>query len=157
MVSGRAVVKARTALVLTVVAQMFWLTSAPAQSSNVLGHWRVEITFGNDEKRTVKFEAGTSGKGSFSLLGPKQNLAEQTENAGGEWIQSDERLVTFSGPVQFPLGNVGLMRGTLILKGRLGNEGSLTGEATFFPADQDPKDPAAQPSKSGSFQAVRSD
>ena len=60
-----------------------------------------------------------------------------------------------SGPVQFPLGNVGLDRGTLVLKGKLGTDGSITGEARFFPIDQNPSDPTAKPSKSGTFKATR--
>ena len=72
-----------------------------------------------------------------------------------KWIQGDEGSVTFSGPVEFPLGNVGRDAGTLVLKGKFGTEGSITGGATFFRLDQDPKDPKARPSKSGSFKAIR--
>ena len=61
----------------------------------------------------------------------------------------------FSGMVEFPLGNVGRDAGTLVLKGKFGTEGSITGEAMFFPLDQDPKDPKARPSKGGSFKAIR--
>ncbi len=61
----------------------------------------------------------------------------------------------FSGPVEFPLGNVGRDAGTLVLKGKFGTDGAITGEAIFFPVDQDPKDPKARPSKSGSFKAIR--
>jgi hypothetical protein len=61
----------------------------------------------------------------------------------------------FSGTVEFPLGNVGRDAGTLVLKGKFGTEGTVTGAAIFFPLDQDPKDPKARPSKSGSFKAIR--
>ncbi len=82
-------------------------------------------------------------------------MVEPAEPSAAEWTQSDDHSVMLSGSVQFPLGNVGIDRGTLVLKGKFGTEGSITGEAIFFPLDQDPKDPKAKPSKSGSFKANR--
>ncbi len=61
----------------------------------------------------------------------------------------------FSGPVQFPLGNVGIDRGILVLKGKLGTAGEITGEAKFFPLGQAPAEPKSTPSKRGTFKAIR--
>jgi hypothetical protein len=61
-----------------------------------------------------------------------------------------------SGPVEFPLGNIGRDPGTLVFKGKFGIDGAIKGTAEFFRLDQDPNDPKAKPSKSGSFKAVRS-
>jgi len=126
-----------------------------AQSANVIGSWKVEITFGNGEGRSFRFEARESGKGSFLLLDPRSKVWGPAGPSEAKWTQGDEGSVMFSGPVEFLIGNVGRDAGTLVLKGKFGTEGTITGAATFFPLDQDPKDPKAKPSKSGSFKAIR--
>jgi hypothetical protein len=63
--------------------------------------------------------------------------------------------VKFSGIVEFSLGNVGRDSGTLVFKGKFETEGLITGEVAFFPLDQDPNNPKARPSKSGTFKAIR--
>jgi len=146
---------AKSALILIVLAQMLGVGSFQAQSPNVVGSWKVEINFGNSESRSFRFEAEKSGKGSFLLLDPRSKTWGPAGPSEAKWTQSHEGSVTFSGPVEFPLGNVGRDAGTLVLKGSLGTEGSITGEAKFFPLGQDPKDPKAIPSKSGRFNATR--
>ncbi len=143
----------RTALVLTIFTQLLGAGFSQAQPSNIIGSWRVEITFSNGQSRSLRFEGGASGKGSFLPLVPKQ--VGPTELSAAEWTQKDKDSVTFSGPVQFPLGNVGLQRGTLVLKGNFGTDGSITGDAEFFRVDEHPADAKAKPSKSGTFKAIR--
>jgi len=142
-------------LILIVFAQIIGVGSFQAQSPNFIGSWKVEITFGNGESRSFRFEAGESGKGSFLLLDPRLKTWGPAKPSEATWAQSQEGSVTLSGPVEFPLGNVGRDAGTLVLTGKRGTEGSITGEAKFFPQDQNPKDPKANPSKSGTFKATR--
>ena len=146
---------AKPALILIVFAQIFGAGSSPAQSPNIIGSWKVEITFGNGESRSFRFEAGESGKGSFLLIDPRLKFWGPARPSEAKWTLSHEGSVTFSGPVEFPLGNVGRDAGALVLTGKLGTEGSITGEAKFFRVDQDPKDLKASPSKSGRFKATR--
>ena len=146
---------AKLALILIVFAQIFGAGLSQAQSPNVIGSWKVEITFGNGESRSFRFEARESGKGFFLLLDPRLKFWGPAKPSEAKWTQSHDGSVTFSGPVEFPLGNVGRDAGTLVLKGKLGTEGSITGAAIFFRVDQDPKDPKASPSKSGRFKATR--
>lgn len=145
----------KPALILILFVQVLAIGLAQAQSSNVIGSWKVEITFGNSESRAFRFDARDSGKGSFLLLDPRSKFSGPPGLSEAKWTQGDQGSVMFSGPVQFPLGNVGIDRGTLVLKGKFGTDGAIAGEAKFFPLDQDPKDPKATPSKSGSFKAVR--
>ena len=149
------IVTAKPTLILVAFAQMFCISSFQAQSPKVIGSWKVEITFGNSESRSFRFEAGESGKASFLLLDPRSKYWGPARPSEAKWTQGPEGSVTFSGPVEFPLGNVGRDAGTLVLTGKLGTDGSITGEAKFFPLDQDPKDPKASPSKSGRFKATR--
>ena len=145
----------KPALILIVFAQILGVGLTQAQSSNVIGSWKVEITFGNGEARSFRFEAGESGKGSFLLVDPKSKVWGPARPSEAKWTQGDEGSVMFSGTVEFPLGNVGRDAGTLVLKGKFGTEGAITGTATFFRLDQDSKDSKARPSKSGSFKAIR--
>ena len=62
---------AKPVLILIVFAQIFGVGSFQAESPNVMGSWKVEITFGNGESRSFRFEAGESGKGSFLLVDPR--------------------------------------------------------------------------------------
>ena len=145
----------KLALILIVFAQIFGLGLSRAQSSNVIGDWRIEITFGNGDGRSLRFEARESGKSSFLLLDPRSKVWGPAKPSEAMWTQGEDGSVTLSGTVEFPLGNVGRDPGTLMLKGKFGPEGTITGAAIFFRLDQDPKDPKARPSKSGSFKAIR--
>lgn len=138
-----------------VFAHVFGVGLSQAQSVNIIGSWGVEITFGNGDNRSFRCEARGSGKASFLLLDPKSKFWGAAGPSEAKWTQGDEGAVTFSGAVEFPLGNVGRDAGTLVLKGKFGTDGSMAGEAKFFPLDQDPKDPKARASKSGTFKAIR--
>jgi hypothetical protein len=145
----------KPALILIVVAQILGVGLSPAQSSNVIGSWNVEIAFENGGGRSLRFEGRESGKGSFLLLDPGLKVWGPAKPSEAKWTQGNDASVMFSGPVEFPVGNVGRDAGTLVLKGKFGPEGAITGSALFFRLDQDPKDPKARPSKSGSFKAIR--
>ena len=142
-------------LVLIVCAEILGAGLSLAQSSKVIGSWKVEITFANGDSRSLRFESRESGKGSFLLLDPKLKVWGPAKPSEAKWTQNAEGSIMISGAVEFPLGNVGRDAGTLVLKGKFGTEGTITGAALFFPLDQDPKDSKATPSKSGSFTAAR--
>jgi hypothetical protein len=139
----------KPALILIVFAQILGVGLSQALSSNVIGSWKVEITFGNGEARSFRFEAGESGKGSFLLVDPKSKVWGPARPSEAKWTQSDEGSVMFSGPVEFPLGNVGRDAGTLVFKGKFETESSIAGEVEFSPLVGD------RPSKSGTFKAIR--
>jgi len=146
---------AKPALILIVVAQIFGIGSFKAQTPNVIGIWKVEITFGNGESRSFRLEAGESGKGSFLLLDPTLKAWGPARPSEAKWTQSPGDSFMFSGKVEFPLGNVGRDQGTLVLKGKFENGSTMTGEAKFFRGDEDATDPKAPAAKSGSFKATR--
>lgn len=154
-VLGIDLLKSRLALVVLAVAPIFIVALAHAGSSTMIGTWKVEIAFANGESRSLQFDAQGDGKGSFLLLDPQSKALGTGKASDAKWTQVDGNSVAISGPVEFRLGNVGLLRGTLVLKGEGGSEGSITGEAKFFSIDQDPQDATAKPSKSGIFKAAR--
>ncbi|MBO0857723.1 MAG: hypothetical protein J2P21_04560 [Chloracidobacterium sp.] len=130
------------------------VNAAGPQSSDLVGRWKIDITFEHNSKRSLRFEAENSGKGSL-LLEPRSNWDEPGEPSQAKWTVGREKSVTISGPVAFPIGNVGREPGVLVFKGAFKSETTITGEIAFFSMDQDPMDPKSTPSKTGKFEATR--
>src|SRR6266702_3376037 len=141
--------KATRALIPMVVAQTCLAALSHAQSPNMIGTWKVDITFTNGESRSLRFDAQGAGKGSFLLLDPRLNFWGPGKPSEAKWTPGEGTSVTFSGAVEFMIGNVGRDAGTLVFKGKFETDGSIRGEVKFSPLVGD------QPSKHGTFKAVR--
>ena len=139
----------KLALILMVFAQICGAALSQAQSPNMIGSWKVNITFANGDSRSLRFDAQGAGKGTFRLLDPKLNVWGPARPSEAKWTQGDGNSVTFSGGVEFPIGNVGRDPGTLVFKGKFETESLITGEVEFSPLVGD------GPSKSGTFKAIR--
>jgi len=113
------------------------------------GTWKVDITFTNGESRSLRFDAQGAGKGSFLVLDPRLNVWGPAKPSEQKWSRGEGNSVTFSGAVEFMLGNVGRDAGTLVFKGKFETADLITGEVEFSPLVGD------QPSKHGTFKAVR--
>jgi len=114
----------------------------------MLGSWKVDITFPTGESRSLRFDAQGDGKGSFLLLDP-QSKGGAGKPLQATWTQGEGNSVTFSGSIEFPLGNVGRDPGTLTFKGKLETETTITGGVDFSPLLGE------QPTKHGTFKAFR--
>ena len=122
---------------------------AEAQSPTLIGRWNVEITFASEEHRTLRFEAQGAGKGIFELLDPRAKVWGAAKPSEAKWNRGKGNSVTFSGPVEFLIGNVGRDAGTLTFKGKFETSDLITGEVEFSPLVGE------RPSKHGTFKAVR--
>ena len=140
-------VTATRVLIVLLIAQTFAVSQA--QSPNVIGIWNVEITFGNDEHRSVRFDAQGDGKGTLMPADPKSKVWGGAKSSEAKWTRAEGNSVTFSGPVEFMLGNVGVDAGTLTCKGKFETADVITGEVEFSPLVGD------RPSKHGIFKASR--
>ena len=127
----------------------FSFVLAEAESPNVTGSWKIEITFANDQHRFLRFDAQSDGKGTLTVTDPQSKVWAGSKPSEAKWTRGDGNSVTFSGPVEFMLGNVGVDAGTLTCKGKFETADSITGEAEFSPLVGD------GPSKHGTFKAVR--
>jgi hypothetical protein len=127
----------------------FSFVLAEAESPNVTGSWKIEITFANDQYRFLRFDAQSDGKGTLTVTDPQSKVWAGSKPSEAKWTRGDGNSVTFSGPVEFMLGNVGVDAGTLTCKGKFETADSITGEAEFSPLVGD------GPSKHGTFKAVR--
>ena len=125
------------------------IAMSEGQIPNVIGTWKVEITFANNEHRSVRFDARADGKGSLAVADPKSKVWDGSKPSEAQWSRGEENSVTFSGAVEFLLGNVGRDAGMLTCKGKFETPDSITGEAEFSPLVGD------RPSKHGTFKAVR--
>ena len=122
---------------------------AEAESPNVTGSWKIEITFANDQHRFLRFDAQSDGKGTLTVTDPRSKVWTGVKPSEAKWTPVEGNSVTFSGPVEFLIGNVGRNAGTLTLNGKFETPDSITGEVDLSPLVGD------GPSKHGTFKAVR--
>ena len=115
----------------------------------MIGNWNVEITFANEEHRSLRLDAQGGGKGPLELLDPRAKVWGGATPSEAKWNLGETKSVTFSGPVEFMLGNVGRDPGTLVFKGKFETDGSIRGEVEFSPLTGE------RPSKHGTFKATR--
>ena len=115
----------------------------------MIGSWKVDITFMNGESRSLRFDAQGAGKGSFLLLDPRSKVWGSGKPSEAKWTKGEGNSVTFSGPVEFLIGNVGRDAGTLVFKGKFEADGSISGEVEFSSLI------GGQPAKHGTFKATR--
>jgi hypothetical protein len=136
-------------LTLCLIAQAYCVPLAQAQSPNVTGKWNVEVSFGAGRQHSVRFEAQGDGKGTFVLMDPIAKAWGASKPSEATWTRGEGNSLTFSGPMEFPIGNVGRDAGTLTCKGKFETSDLITGEVDFSPLVGD------RPSKLGTFKAVR--
>jgi hypothetical protein len=132
-----------------------YASCAQTQSFNLAGRWKVEFKFSGDEEHTLRFDAQSDGKGAFLLLDPISSLLPPAEPTKAQWEQAAPDQATFSGAIEFPIGNVGRDAGTLVFKGKFDSANSISGKVSFFRAGQDLKNSATIPAKTGDFSAKR--
>ena len=141
--------KAARAIILAMVVNTFSFVPAEAESPSMTGTWNVEITFANERHHSLRFEAQGDGKGSLQLTDPAAKVWTGAKPSEAKWSRGEGNSVTFSGPVEFLLGNVGRDAGTLMCKGKFEAADLISGEVEFSPSVGE------RPSKHGTFKAVR--
>jgi hypothetical protein len=137
-------------VLLMLIAQMCCSALAQAQTPNMTGTWNLEITFANAQHHSLRLEAQGDGKGSLQLTDPAAKVWSGAKPSEAKWSRGEGNSVTFSGPVEFLLGNVGREAGTLTCKGKFETADLISGEVEFSPSVGE------RPSKHGTFKAVRS-
>jgi hypothetical protein len=135
--------------ILMLIVQTCFVAMAQGQSPNMTGRWNVEIVFADGNKRSLRFDAQDGGKGTFLLLDPMLTRWGPAKPSEAKWTPGDQNSVTFSGTVEFPIGNVGRDPGTLMFKGKFATADAISGEVEFAPLVGE------RPSKHGTFKAVR--
>jgi hypothetical protein len=142
-------VKAAHAIILAIAVHTSSFVVAGVESPNMTGAWKVEITLANEQHHSLRFDAQGDGKGTLTVTDPQSKVWGDTKPSEAKWSRGDGNSVTFSGPVEFMLGNVGRDAGMLTCQGKFETPDSITGEVDFSPIVGD------GPSKHGTFKAVR--
>jgi hypothetical protein len=132
-----------------VVVNTFSFVLAEAESPNVTGSWKVEVTFASEQHRFLRFDAQSDGKGTLTVTDAQSKVWGDAKPSETKWTRDGGNSVTFSGPVEFLIGNVGRDAGTLTCKGKFETPNLITGEVDFSPLVGE------RPSKHGTFKAVR--
>jgi hypothetical protein len=132
-----------------VIAQLCCTALAQAQTPNMTGTWNVEITFANAELHSMRFNAQADGKGVLIATDAKSKVWGAAKPSEATWTRGEGNSVTFAGPVEFLLGNVGRDAGTLTCKGKFESADLISGEVEFSPLEGE------RPSKHGTFKAIR--
>ena len=135
--------------VATLITQSFFAAMAHAQSPTVIGRWNIEIAFGDGSKRSLRLDAQEAGKGTLLVVDPRLKVWGPGKPSEAKWTLNEKNSVTFSGPVEFMLGNVGRDAGTLMFKGKFETPDVITGEVEFAPLVGD------RPTRHGTFKATR--
>jgi len=147
--AGHSAFGIRWSALLMVIALMCCSALAQAEAPNMTGTWNVEVTFVNAQHHSVRFEAQDGGKGSLQLADPAAKVWSGAKSSEAKWSRGEGNSVTFSGPVEFLLGNVGRDAGILTCKGKFETADLISGEVDFSPSVGE------RPSKHGTFKAVR--
>ena len=142
--------KSTWAWILLLLVQTSSIALAQPQFSNLIGSWNIEITFGDGNKRFLRFDAQGDGKGTFLVVDPKLKVWGPGNPSEAKWNRGEENnSLTFAGNVEFMVGNVGRDVGTLICSGKFETPAVITGEVEFAPLVGD------RPTKHGVFKATR--
>jgi hypothetical protein len=150
-----SIMKIGLALILLFAAYNCSANVTRPQSSDLVGQWKIDVTFENESRRSFSFDADDSGKGSLTLEGRRDNWDEPAKPSQVKWEAGAEKRVMFLAPIEFPIGNVGREAGVLVFKGSFKSERLIIGDIALYPMDQDPMDPKSIPSKTGKFEAIR--
>ena len=136
-------------LTLWLLAQVCCVALARAQSPNINGLWNIEISFAAGGQHSLRFDAQPDGKGIFVLMDPIAKAWGETKPSDATWTRGEANSLTFSGSMEFPLGNVGRDAGTLTFTGRFETSDLIVGKVEFSPLV------GQKSSKPGTFKAVR--
>jgi hypothetical protein len=148
------------ALILILIVQTCCIAMAQAQSPNsprdesvrmadVIGRWNIEIAFADGNKRSLRLDAQEAGKGTLLVVDPRLKVWGPGKPSEAKWTQGEGNSVTFSGSVEFMLGNVGRDAGTMTFQGKFETPDVITGEVEFAPLVGD------RPTRHGTFKATR--
>jgi len=135
---------------MTLMAGLLWCGHlVHAEPPKMTGTWTIEISFAGGETRSLQFEAKDGGKGAFMAADATSRIWDSGKPSEVKWAQANDRSVSFSGPMEFLIGNVGRDAGILEFKGKFETDDLIRGDVGFSPIVGD------GPTRTGTFKAIR--
>lgn len=112
-----------------------------------------DVSFSLSERggQRLTFLVFADGRGTFRLVGKRLPPSVATPAV---WDRITPTLISFSGEVQFPIGNCCRETGTLSFKGEIGSNGVITGRSVFVTNTPDPTNPTGFVTRAGEFIAT---
>jgi hypothetical protein len=129
--------------------------SSPAQSSSIVGRWRVKFNLSGVGEKNLLFDSQANGSGSFLLLDTGPDGKSVADALTAAWSQTTNGRVNFSGEVELPIGTCCREIGTLILKGKSSSNNTISGKAIFVTSTEDQENFNGFSSMLGTFTATR--
>lgn len=120
------------------------------QTGNVAGRWRVKFTLSGVGENNLIFESRAGGSGSF-ILGNDDKSAPLPAT----WSLTTNDRINFSGEVELQLSACCRDTGTLIFKGKLKPDNSISGKAIFIATTENEENFNGYTSTVGTFTATR--
>lgn len=130
-------------------------SAAFLQTQKITGRWRVKyILTGNGEKNLI-LDLHNDGTATITLLdsGPDDKTPSAPQPA--VWSQTSQDRINFSSEVELPIGTCCRDVGTLMLKGKLDKENSISGRSVFVTSTIDDENAIGFRSMVGTFTGVR--
>ena len=126
-----------------------------AQSApSIAGKWQVKFHLSDGVDTNLIFDSQPNGVGSFSLVNAKAGEKSET-GAPAVWTELSNQRVSFSGHLELQLGTCCREIGTLIFKGKLTSNNSITGKLIFVTSVDEEESPYKFKSDVGTFTATR--
>jgi hypothetical protein len=129
--------------------------ASPSRVESFTGRWRVKFRFEGDAEKHLTFEAKTGNVGSFLLLDTGPDDKPVLALAPAVWSQLTNDRFSFSGDAELPLGTCCREIGTLIFKGKLAANNSISGRVIFVTSIDEEESPLKYRSRIGTFTASR--
>ena len=126
--------------------------AADSQSPIVSGY-DVSFTLCDYRQQKLIFLATADNRGTFQLL-RRTTWKPPSVTTPAVWDRITPTLMSFSGEMQFPIGNCCRETGTLIFKGQINSNGVITGRVVFVTNTPDPTNPTGFVTKAGEFTAM---
>jgi|SRR5262245_29263921 len=113
----------------------------------------VRFTLSLHGQKSLRFVANPNNRGTFRLRG-RTSWDPPNITTPAVWDRITLTLMTFSGEVQFPIGNCCRETGTLIFKGEVDSNGIIVGKTIFVTNTPDTGSPTGFVIRTGEFTAT---
>ena len=128
-----------------------------SSSSVPVGGWDVTFSLLSPttvtNTRRLMFMSFSDGTGTFRIIGPRTTWTTQTIFPS-VWRSLTPSFMSFSGEVEFPIGNCCREAGTLVFKGTRANDGTMSGPVLFITSNPIVATPAPYTIRTGTFVAT---
>jgi hypothetical protein len=130
-------------------------SAAFPQTHKLTGRWRVKYVLTANGEKNLVLDLHNDGSATILLLdtGPDGKASSSAQPA--LWSETTMNRINFSSEVELPLGTCCRDVGTLMLKGKLDKEDSISGKSVFVTSTIDEESPTGFRSMVGTFTATR--